>query len=133
MRDGDCIFDVGANIGLFTLFTHQMCRAPRVDAFEPNPTVAQILRANAALHAPGTKVFECGVSSENKTAEFTFFSGFSLLSGFYADAATEKQVVKNFMQNQQQQGVADMQELVEQADELLESGDRFGVSFQPGQ
>jgi len=78
------------------------------------------------LHAPGTRVFECGVSSENKTAEFTFFSGFSLLSGFYADAATEKQVVKNFMQNQQQQGLEDMRELVEQADELLE--ERFAVN-----
>jgi amino acid adenylation domain-containing protein/FkbM family methyltransferase len=128
LHAGDCIFDVGANIGLFTLFTHQMCRAPRVYAFEPNPTVAQILRANAAVHAPGTNVFECGVSSENKTAEFTFFSGFSLLSGFYADAATEKQVVKNFMQNQQQQGVDldGMRELVEQADELLE--ERFAVN-----
>jgi hypothetical protein len=53
----------------------------------------------------------------------TFFEGFSLLSGFYSDVEKEKQVVKNFIVNQQRTAQTDMTALIEQADELLE--DRF--------
>src|SRR6185503_1213330 len=49
INDGDCIFDVGANIGLFTLFANQIARRPRVYSFEPNPVVFEILKANAKL------------------------------------------------------------------------------------
>src|SRR4029078_10192381 len=45
-EDGDCIFDVGANIGLFTLFAHEQCRNPRIYAFEPVPSSFEKLRQN---------------------------------------------------------------------------------------
>ncbi|MGH7832000.1 MAG: phosphopantetheine-binding protein, partial [Candidatus Binatia bacterium] len=64
--------------------------------------------------------FNCGLSDEAKRKAFTFFPGFSLLSGFYADAQAEKQVVKTFMINQQKAGISEMTELVEQADAILE-------------
>jgi hypothetical protein len=37
LTDNACIFDVGANIGLFTLFSTQMCKDATVYAFEPLP------------------------------------------------------------------------------------------------
>lgn len=120
INDGDCIFDVGANIGLFMLFANQICTSPRVYSFEPSPAVFEVLRANASLYGPKVKLFNFGLSNETKTATFTFFPGFSLLSGFYADPHAEKQVVKNFMINQQKAGVSDMSELVGQADAILE-------------
>ena len=120
VNDGDVIFDVGANIGLFTVFVNQICRRPRVYAFEPNPVVHEIASANAKAYGADVKVLPWGLSSEDTTAELTFFEGFSLLSGFYSDVEKEKQVVKNFMINQQRTGKADMSELIEQADELLD-------------
>ena len=45
IRDGDVIFDVGANIGLFTIFVSQLCHRPRIYAFEPNPIVYEIASA----------------------------------------------------------------------------------------
>ncbi|MGH8018507.1 MAG: amino acid adenylation domain-containing protein, partial [Opitutaceae bacterium] len=36
IRDGDCVIDAGANIGLFTVFAHRLARDLRVFAFEPN-------------------------------------------------------------------------------------------------
>ena len=120
LQDGDCIFDVGANIGLFMLFAHQVCRRPQVYAFEPHPAVYDILRANASLYAPDARVFNCGLAHETKTATFTFFPGFSLLSGLYADPAAEKALVKTFMTNQQKAGMPDMAELIAQSDALLE-------------
>src|SRR6185503_20845786 len=34
---GACVFDVGANIGLFSLFVGQVCKSARIYAFEPLP------------------------------------------------------------------------------------------------
>ncbi|MDZ4343688.1 MAG: amino acid adenylation domain-containing protein [Candidatus Binatia bacterium] len=120
IKDGDCIFDVGANIGLFTVFANQIAKSPRTYSFEPNPAVYEILKANAKLYGTEVRFFNCGLSDKAKSTTFTFFPGFSLLSGFYADAQAEKQVVKTFMINQQKAGVSDMTELVAQADAILE-------------
>ncbi len=120
IKDGDCIFDVGANIGLFTLFANQIAKRPRLYSFEPNPEVYEILSANATLYGSDVRLFNCGLSSEAKSATFTFFPGFSLLSGFYADAQADKEVVKTFMINQQKAGISEMAELVAQADDILD-------------
>ncbi|HET9917756.1 MAG TPA: amino acid adenylation domain-containing protein, partial [Candidatus Binatia bacterium] len=122
INDGDCIFDVGANIGLFTLFAHQIAPRAKVYCFEPNPAVYEILQANAKLADSAVKLFNCGLADRAGDTTFTFFPGFSLLSGFHADAQAEKQVVKTFMLNQEKTGVAEMTELVEQADAILEKG-----------
>jgi amino acid adenylation domain-containing protein/FkbM family methyltransferase len=129
--EGDCVFDVGANIGLFVLFVDQMCKTAKVYAFEPNPFAFDILSMNASLYASGTKLFNCGLSNERKRASFTFFPGFSLLSGFYADRQVEKEVVKTFMLNQQKAGKADMAELLEHADGMLD--ERFSSTTFPTQ
>jgi amino acid adenylation domain-containing protein/FkbM family methyltransferase len=119
LNDGDCVFDVGANIGLFSLFVHQVCHSPVVFAFEPNPVVSRILEANVKANNLNVHTFSCGLSSRETTAPLTFFEGFSLFSGFHADAETEKNVVKTFMRNQQDQGQQGMEALLEQADDLL--------------
>ncbi len=120
LNDGDTVLDVGANIGLFTLFVHQVCPGATVYAFEPNPAVHALLLANTQAHAPNARTFAFGISRQDTTAEFTSFDGFSLLSGLYVDPRQEQAVVKAFMQNQQQQGVEGTAELLAQADELLE-------------
>ena len=121
IRDGDCILDAGSNIGMFTVFASRLARNLRICCFEPNPAAFACLSANAAAWGADVKCFPCGVSRENGSAEMTFFEGFSLLSGFYADEATEREVVKNYALNQQ------AEEGVEQTDaeisELLQ--DRF--------
>ena len=115
IRDGDCIVDAGSNIGLFTVFANRLARDLRMFSFEPNPSVFRCLEANARAHGTAVKCFPCGLSRENKMAEMTFFEGFSLLSGFYADEKTEREVVKTFVLNQQSASVS-----AAQVDELLE-------------
>ncbi len=102
--DGDCIVDAGSNIGLFTVFANRVARNLRMLAFEPNPAAYACLKANAEAWGPGVKCLPFGLSSENKSAELTFFQGLSLLSGFYADADTEREVVKTYVLNQQEPG-----------------------------
>jgi amino acid adenylation domain-containing protein/FkbM family methyltransferase len=122
INPGDCVFDVGANIGLFTLFSHLVGQGPKIYAFEPNPTVFKLLKANSSLYNVDIQLFNFGLSDINKSATFSYFPSFSLLSGFYADADTEREVVKNFIINQQQhEGNWEIDTLIEQADEILES------------
>ena len=120
LKDGDCVFDVGANIGLFTLFANQICRQPKIYAFEPNPSACEILTANASLYAPNARIFPCGLSNKSKMATLTFFPGFSLFSGFYADPSAEKELVKTYMANQQKAGASEMADLIADSDDLLD-------------
>lgn len=99
INDGDCIVDAGANIGLFTVFASQLAQNLKIISFEPNPAAFACLKANAEAWGKGVKCMPIGLSNENKSANLTFFEGMSLLSGFYADAATEREVVKNYVFN----------------------------------
>ena len=113
IRDGDCIVDAGANIGLFTVFVSRLARALRVVSFEPNPAAFACLKGNAEAWGGGggggtaVTCLPVGLSREDKSAELTFFEGLSLLSGFYADAATEREVVKSYVFNQQSEASND--------------------------
>jgi amino acid adenylation domain-containing protein/FkbM family methyltransferase len=100
IRDGDCIVDAGANIGLFSVFAGRLARNLRILAFEPNPAAFACLKANAAASGASVHCRPCGLSHESTSADLTFFEGMSLLSGFYADAATERSVVERYVLNQ---------------------------------
>ena len=113
IRDGDCIVDAGSNIGLFTVFASRIAPHARILAFEPNPAAFACLRTNAEAHGGQVSCFAHGLARENGFAEMTFFEGFSLLSGFHADAATEKAVVRAYVANQSEG-------LTEEVDELIE-------------
>src|ERR1700683_3812619 len=99
LRDGDCVFDVGANIGLATIFFHQERRDIRIFAFEPSPAACECLKANIELYGADARVFECGLSGEPGIAEFTFYPANSVMSGFHADLETDRAATKTFMVN----------------------------------
>jgi amino acid adenylation domain-containing protein/FkbM family methyltransferase len=99
--EGDYVVDAGANIGLFTVFADRLARGLRIFAFEPNPAAFACLEANAKALGAKVACFPYGLSSEEKFADMTFFQGMSLLSGFHADAASERAVVEAYARNQQ--------------------------------
>lgn len=107
--DGDVVIDAGANIGLFTLFASRLAKSLRILAFEPNPDAYACLKANAEAWGSGQSI-KClpeGLSRQEIAAELTYFEGLSLLSGFYADAAMERDVVRRYVANQQPELLAD--------------------------
>ncbi|BAZ20907.1 beta-ketoacyl synthase [Kalymmatonema gypsitolerans NIES-4073] len=118
--DNSCIFDVGANIGMFTLFVSQQCHNPTIYAFEPAPPLFEILRFNTNLHEVNVKLFNLGISKEAKTATFTFYPHSSAMSSFYAEKEEEKEVLKAIMFNQLESGMSGMEQVMEYTDELLE-------------
>jgi FkbM family methyltransferase len=84
-HEGDTVFDVGANIGLFTLQVYQLCNNNvRVYAFEPVPAIFEVLRRNAQRFDPEKlKVFPCGLSQDTKTMTFAYYPNATALSNAY--------------------------------------------------
>ncbi|MDI4656771.1 non-ribosomal peptide synthetase [Xanthobacter autotrophicus] len=106
LRAGDTVFDVGANIGLFTLAAHLAAPDVRVHAFEPNPTVCALARANAALYGVAATLHNTGLAAAPGRAAFTFYPGFSFLSGLHADRAADADVVRSFVRKHEGEGGA---------------------------
>jgi amino acid adenylation domain-containing protein/non-ribosomal peptide synthase protein (TIGR01720 family)/FkbM family methyltransferase len=113
ITDGDCVFDVGANIGLFTLFAHQEWRAIRIYAFEPLPPIFDKLQTNINLYGANAHAFNCGLSNESGTATFIYYPKQTVMSGIYADAGEDEKVTRAFLANQHAT-------LPQYADDLLE-------------
>ena len=116
------IFDVGANIGMFSLFASLHAPACRVYAFEPLPPLHQTLNLNCELYGGEVKTFNFGLSHQEQSTTFTFYSRYTMMSGRteYANATDEVSVIKTFLENQRSSGDAGAGELLRNADELLE-------------
>ena len=90
---GAVVFDVGANIGMFSLRARQVCPDAVLFAFEPSPIAAEALRRNTTTTAGAMHVYECGASSQNGSSVLTFYPGYSILSGFHAKAEQDRSVL----------------------------------------
>jgi amino acid adenylation domain-containing protein/FkbM family methyltransferase len=100
LRDGACVFDVGANIGMFALQIAEQCRDATIYAFEPIPPVFALLQANMALHGKNTRLFNCGIARDSTEATFTYLPHLSLISSRFADSAADRETVKSFLRNE---------------------------------
>jgi len=94
LTKGDCIFDVGANIGLFALFVQQACREATIYAFEPIPYIFDLLHTNIHFHGIQARLFNCGLSDHAQTATFTSYPVLSGLSGRSADEESTRNFIK---------------------------------------
>lgn len=71
LRDGDFCIDIGAHTGRHALPMSCAVGSGSVAAFEPNPPIAQRLRARLkTLAVPNVTVHELALSDESGTAEF---------------------------------------------------------------
>jgi amino acid adenylation domain-containing protein/FkbM family methyltransferase len=101
---GDRVFDVGAHIGLFSLFINQMADDLSIYAFEPIPSLCEVLRLNRDLHGlANLTVLEYGLAREAKEIRFTDDPHASILSGRAEDDAQDQEVLKNDRFTQQRE------------------------------
>ncbi|HST61775.1 MAG TPA: FkbM family methyltransferase, partial [Longimicrobium sp.] len=120
LNDGDCVFDVGGNIGTTTLFMHSLGRRITSYTFEPAPRLFEILRVNASRYAPGARLFNYGISDRAGEAEFTFYPNSPGMSTFHPRLEEERETLLAIMENQLEQGMAGMEGVMRHADDLLE-------------
>ena len=105
IKDGDVVFDVGANIGVFSLRVAQRAKQVKVYAFEPIPDIFEVLKANAQLHVENEIIpLNYGVSDQMDEATFTYFPNTPALSTLHPQQWDEnpgafKEAVKGTMKN----------------------------------
>lgn len=114
------IFDVGANIGLFSLFVLQNVQNPIIYAFEPAPPVFNLLYQNTQGYDASVNLINAGVSDTCRTEELVFYPLSTGMSSFHADKQEEKDNLLAIMQNQLAEGMEGMDEVMTSAESVLE-------------
>jgi FkbM family methyltransferase len=71
VRPGDVVFDVGANVGIWSMLAAKRAPSARVHAFEPVPELAERLRQHVALNdARGIVIHPWACGAENGSLPF---------------------------------------------------------------
>src|SRR6185503_18942728 len=65
------------------------------------PPVFEVLRLNTEIYGLNAKLFEFGLSNVSEASSFTYYPNVSLMSGRFADAVSDSEVVKSFVRQQQ--------------------------------
>ena len=98
IKKGDTVVDVGANIGLFTLFFSKLVGTTgRVIAFEPDPENFDVLKKNIELNEiTNVTLVQKGVSNKNESVKLyksNVSGGHSLIKNEWAKEYTNIQTV----------------------------------------
>ncbi len=101
LPDGACVFDIGANMGLFTLWVGTTVPKARIFSFEPIPPTAEVLRLNASLYGLDATVYDAGIADGERTEVFTYYPFFSSTSGRFPDLAKDRADIKAHILNEQ--------------------------------
>lgn len=90
LKDGDVIFDVGANIGIFGIRACQLYPEIEVYAFEPIPNIFEVLQANADKFGKGRfHALPFGVAEEPGSMPFTYYPNSPALSTAHGELWSE--------------------------------------------
>jgi FkbH-like protein/FkbM family methyltransferase len=122
LNDGDTVIDIGANVGLFSLFVMSRCRGAKIYAFEPSPPVYDLLKVNCEAYGTEVQTFNYGVSNESKIADFTFYEKSSVFSGFYPDLSDDGEAVRAIVRNVLKREAGTSDELIENSVAELTAG-----------
>jgi FkbH-like protein/FkbM family methyltransferase len=124
LRDGATVVDIGANIGLFSLFVMSHCANPEIYAFEPAPLVYDLLKQNCTAHGSNVHAFNLGVSDKPKTATFTFYEKSSVFSGFNPNESEDREAIQTVVRNMLNRELSMGDSVEEYVSEL--TANRFG-------
>jgi FkbH-like protein/FkbM family methyltransferase len=93
------VIDIGANIGLFSLFVRSRSPQASVYSFEPSPVAFRALQANCGAYGPQLHPFNVGVAGQRGSAALTFYEKSSVFSSFHPDAEEDRQAIRTVVAN----------------------------------
>lgn len=120
LPEGAIVFDVGANIGMYSLFVHAECPSASIFAFEPLPPLVDRLRRNIAAHGARAELCPYGLADAEGEVSFTYYPGYSAMStqSVHANVDAERAFVKRrLLENARRSG--DAGRLLARLDDLL--------------
>ena len=121
LREDAVVFDVGANIGMFSLFVGARCPSASVFAFEPVPEVFEALRRNVERHGVRARLLPFGLSDRQQEITFNFYPGISIMScrSDYADLDNEVDLIKQYVENARATGASGRDEHLARVEALV--------------
>lgn len=87
---GSAVIDVGANIGMFSLFAADEWPGSTIVAIEAVPELAEMCRSN--LRECGAQVWSVACAEASGSTEIVYYPDYSILSGRHADPAADARV-----------------------------------------
>ncbi|HME54839.1 MAG TPA: FkbM family methyltransferase [Candidatus Lokiarchaeia archaeon] len=73
LHDGDVVFDVGANIGLFSRYISEQAKGLRILAFEPVPIIYKALELNVKNIPANITTYNVGLGERSETVDIDYF------------------------------------------------------------
>jgi 31-O-methyltransferase len=95
--DPKVIFDIGANIGLASMYFKQHYPAAMILAVEPGPDTYLALGENFQRHVTDGVIRNVAVSDRNGVARFGYYPGAPAESGFYIDEAEDAELARRLL------------------------------------
>ena len=123
IKEGDVIFDIGANIGMFTVYAGFAATDARIYAFEPIPDIYECLEANARLYPFDIQTHNIGFSNKKEEVTFAYYPQNTVISGKYSQDNRDKEMVGDFLatQNKKAQDKISDKQLEEVLEQTLQS------------
>ena len=101
LSDNAIVLDVGANIGLFALYVKEIANNAIVHSFEPSPENGKLFTLNTSKYNE-VYLHLKGLGDKNTTTKFTYYPGYSIMSGFYANSEMDKEILSKSIIEQMQ-------------------------------
>jgi 31-O-methyltransferase len=99
LRAGDAVLDIGANIGVTSLYFSRMCPGLRIVAVEPAPETFACLSRNANDHFGHSDVVRAAVASSRGELSFTYYPNAPGNSSLRADRDRDDANTRTYLRN----------------------------------
>ena len=101
---GATVLDVGANVGVFSMFAALEAPGLRLYSFEPVTPLFDMLRSNLADLCDDATLLNLGISDTAGESIITYYPNSPGMSSFQADRADEEAVLRTILHNSQAMG-----------------------------
>ncbi len=121
IRPGMTIFDVGANIGLFSAFAALEAPGVKLYSFEPVPPLFEILKYNVNDICEDAELFNVGVSDSEGSSTITYYPNSPGMSSFMPSRGEEQAVLEAILKNSFAEGDQLAGDVLKDQDDYMES------------
>ena len=84
------VFDIGANIGMFSRYVCKMSEETQIYAFEPSREAFKKLKENQTSRM---QIYNQGIGHKAGKELFTYYPGYSVISGFHTNKKLDREVI----------------------------------------
>jgi len=89
------VLDVGGNIGQFSVTLAYFCKLRKLDIFEPNPDIVEMLRSNTGHLGKRVSIYNLALDVDSKSHQFHYEPGRSATGSFISSNASKNKNLRS--------------------------------------